>query len=152
MRPMRDDEFERWLPRMRDEYAQDMVQHGGASVDAAREQAAVDIEGLFPDGHPTPDQAVFVLEADGEAIGELWFAEREEPLERGALWIYQARIDDRYRGRGYGRAAMLLAEDEARRRGLSRVTFNVFGGNEVARNLFRSLGYVETALILEKPV
>jgi ribosomal protein S18 acetylase RimI-like enzyme len=149
---MRDDEFVRWLPSMCEEYAEDMVRHGGASVDAAREQAAVDIEGLFPGGRPSSDQAVFVLEADGEAIGELWFAEREEPLERGALWIYHARIDERFRGRGYGRAAMLLAEDEARRRGLARVTFNVFGGNEVARSLFRSLGYVETALILEKPV
>jgi GNAT superfamily N-acetyltransferase len=152
MRPMREDEFERWLPSMRDEYAQDMVRHGGASIDAAREQAAVDIEGLFPGGRPSPDQAVFVLEAGGEPIGELWFAEREEPLERGALWIYHARIDERHRGRGFGRATMLLAEDEARRRGLSRITFNVFGGNEVARSLFRSLGYVETSLILEKPV
>jgi RimJ/RimL family protein N-acetyltransferase len=152
MRPMWDDEFERWLPGMVDEYAQDMVRHGGAAEDAAREQAKVDIEGLFPGGLPTPDQEVFVLEAEGEPIGEIWFAEREEPLERGALWIYHARIDERYRGRGYGRAAMLLAEDEARRRGLTRITFNVFGGNEVARKLFRSLGYVETALILEKPV
>jgi ribosomal protein S18 acetylase RimI-like enzyme len=45
---------------------------------------------------------------------------------------------------------MLLAEGEARRRGLSRVALNVFGGNEVARNLYRSLGYEETAVTMRK--
>jgi ribosomal protein S18 acetylase RimI-like enzyme len=45
---------------------------------------------------------------------------------------------------------MLLAEDEARRRGLTRIELNVFGGNEVARNLYRSLGYVETSAQMAK--
>jgi ribosomal protein S18 acetylase RimI-like enzyme len=45
---------------------------------------------------------------------------------------------------------MLLAESEARRRGLHRVALNVFGGNEVARNLYRSLGYGENAILMSK--
>jgi ribosomal protein S18 acetylase RimI-like enzyme len=45
---------------------------------------------------------------------------------------------------------MLLAEAEARRRSLARIGLNVFGGNEVARNLYRSLGYTETAIIMHK--
>ena len=45
---------------------------------------------------------------------------------------------------------MMLAEDEARRRGLDTVTLNVFGGNEPARGLYRALGYDETAVFMTK--
>jgi ribosomal protein S18 acetylase RimI-like enzyme len=45
---------------------------------------------------------------------------------------------------------MRLAEDEARGRGIDRIELNVFGGNDVARGLYRSLGYVETAAQMRK--
>jgi RimJ/RimL family protein N-acetyltransferase len=44
---------------------------------------------------------------------------------------------------------MVYAEEEARRRGLDRVGLMVFGGNEVARNLYRSLGYAEIAVFVQ---
>ena len=47
---------------------------------------------------------------------------------------------------------MLLAEDEVRSRGLSHIALNVFGGNDVARSLYRSLGYAETAVFMRKSV
>jgi hypothetical protein len=36
-----------------------------------------DTEQLFPVSRPSADQFVFVIEADGEQVGELWLAERE---------------------------------------------------------------------------
>jgi GNAT superfamily N-acetyltransferase len=45
---------------------------------------------------------------------------------------------------------MLLAEEEARRRGIPRLALNVFGGNNVARRLYTSLGYVENAVAMSK--
>ena len=45
---------------------------------------------------------------------------------------------------------MELAEVEARRLGLARVELNVFGGNEAARGLYRSLGYAEWAVSMAK--
>jgi ribosomal protein S18 acetylase RimI-like enzyme len=147
---MSNDEFERWLPRMRDDYAQGMAEEGGVPAEAARAKAAEEMERLFPDGMPSPAQSVFMVEADGNPVGELWVAERDDRLHSGALWIFHVRIDVQYRGRGYGRTAMLLAESEARQRGLDRVALNVFGGNAVARNLYRSLGYEEQAVIMGK--
>jgi len=49
-------------------------------------------------------------------------------------------------------AAMLLAESEARQRGLNRIALNVFGGNEAARNLYQSLGYDERAVTMGKMI
>jgi ribosomal protein S18 acetylase RimI-like enzyme len=150
IRQMSSDEFERWLPQMREDYAQGIAEDGGVPVETARAKAAEEIEGLFPDGAPSPVQSVFVLEADGTPVGELWVAERDELLHRDALWVFYVHVDERYRGRGYGREAMLLAEGEARRRGLAGVALNVFGGNEIARNLYRSLGFDEQAVTMSK--
>jgi GNAT superfamily N-acetyltransferase len=149
LRPMRDDEFERWLPEQRAGYAASMVAHAGISAEAARRKADADTEQLFPGGRPAPDQWVYVVEADGESVGGLWVAERDIEVGR-ILWIYDVDIDEPYRGRGYGRAAMLFAEEEARRRGLGGIALNVFGGNDVARRLYRSLGYAETAIFMTK--
>jgi ribosomal protein S18 acetylase RimI-like enzyme len=47
---------------------------------------------------------------------------------------------------------MLALEEEARARGLERVSLNVFGGNAVARGLYASLGYRETAVWMRKDI
>jgi ribosomal protein S18 acetylase RimI-like enzyme len=146
---MRDDEFAAWLPRMRERYAADMVEQAGMSREKAAAKAADDAERLFPGGAPSPQSSIYVIEADGEPAGDLWLAEREETLEP-CLFVYDIHLDERFRGRGYGREAMLFAEEEARRRGIDRVALNVFGGNEVARGLYRSLGYEENAVAMSK--
>jgi len=148
---MLDDEFEAWLPRLRTSYAAGMVEHGGVAPDAAEAKAVAELAGLFPGDRPSPEQSVYVVESNGERVGELWVGERPEGgLARGSLWVYDVRIDEAYRGCGFGRAAMRHAEDEARRRGLVGIALNVFGGNAAARGLYRSLGYAETAVFMAK--
>src|SRR6201989_1175102 len=137
---MRDDEFVSWLPLMRDRYAEEMIREADLDPERARSKAAEEIEHLFPGGRPSPQQVVFVVESEGEPVGDLWVAERDDGFQPG-LFIYDIRIDESHRGKGLGRAAMQFAEEEARRLGRHRIALNVFGGNEVARNLYRSLGY-----------
>jgi ribosomal protein S18 acetylase RimI-like enzyme len=74
------------------------------------------------------------------------------PGLRRVLFVWNIRIDESHRGRGVGKQAMLLAEAEARTRGLTHIGLNVMGGNETARQLYRSLGYTETFVSMEKPV
>jgi ribosomal protein S18 acetylase RimI-like enzyme len=47
---------------------------------------------------------------------------------------------------------MVLAEEEARRRGLTRIALRVGVRNDVARNLYRSLGFEENEVVMSKPV
>lgn len=149
LRPMRDDEFAAWLPEMEEGYARAMIEDGGVPPEAANAKAAADIEHLFPGRRPSAEQLVFVLEADGEPVGELWLAEREDTMQP-CLFVYDVHLAEAHRGRGYGKAAMLLAEEEARRRGIGRIALNVFGRNTVARSLYRSLGYDENAVAMSK--
>jgi ribosomal protein S18 acetylase RimI-like enzyme len=153
LRPMRDDEFTAWYPEMRDGYAQAMIDDGGFPEEGARSKAAADMEQLFPGDVPSAEQLVLVIEAaDGEPVGELWLCERNDATGGPCLFIYDIHLRENARGRGYGREAMLFAEEEARRRGLARVALNVFGRNEVARGLYRSLGYDEVAVAMSKTV
>jgi ribosomal protein S18 acetylase RimI-like enzyme len=143
LRPLREDELDDWVSRSREGYAREMVEHGGFPELEAREKAHDD----FATHLDAARRGVFVLEDDssGARVGHLWLIER-----RGALAVLDVHVDEGLRGRGYGRAAMLLAEDEARRRGFERINLNVFAGNAVARSLYSSLGYQERSVSMSK--
>jgi len=146
---MRDDEFTAWLPLIRERYAADMVEQAGLTEAQAAAKAADDSARLFPGGVPSEQQLVYVIEADGEPAGDLWLCQRDDFMGP-CLFVYDIRLEARFRGHGYGRSAMEFAEAEARRLGIDRVALNVFGGNEVARGLYRSLGYRENAVAMSK--
>ena len=150
VRPMTEAEYQRWLPGAKAGYADDMVR-SGVDAETARAKAEHDFPALLPDGIVSEGHLLYTVEDDGDAVGVLWLAEREGDLGR-SLFVYDVQIDESHRGRGLGKETMRFAEEEARRRGLSFVSLNVFGGNDVARNLYRSLGYEETAVYMMKRV
>jgi len=146
LRELRDDEFPAWLEAARSFYVSDLERHAGLSRHEAEEKADRDHGMLFPDGKPTDGQYLFTIEdSRGESIGRLFFAERST-----GIWLYEVEIEESVRGRGLGREAMLAFEQHARELGAERVTLNVFGGNEVARSLYRSLGYAEESVHMGK--
>ena len=69
---------------------------------------------------------------------------------RGRWRLFEVEDQAGHRGKGYGRGAMVLAEEEAQARGHRRIELNVFGGNDVARSLYRSLGFEEVAVSMGK--
>jgi ribosomal protein S18 acetylase RimI-like enzyme len=152
LRPMRDDEFRSWYDGQYENYERQLIEFAGLSPEAARRKATADHGSLLGEGGlATEGHSVFVLDADGARVGTLWISEQERDHGR-FLWIFDVSVDPEQRGRGYGREAMLLAEEEARRRGLPAVQLNVFGGNDVARGLYRSLGYRENSVWMSKDV
>jgi ribosomal protein S18 acetylase RimI-like enzyme len=84
---------------------------------------------------------VFRLVAGEELVGWLWLAVPQGDGNPSMAWVNDVEIDAAFRGRGYGRRAMLLAEQEARARGMTSIGLNVHGHNTVARALYDSLGY-----------
>ena len=155
LRQLREDELPRYRESAQLSYAVSIEQNGGMPGDLAREKARRDFEALWPDGRPAVDHCVYAVEEAATVeeaamgVGYLWLAERDNQGRR-VIWIYDIEIDEQFRGRGLGREAMRLAEQEARARGVARVELNVFGGNEVARSLYRSLGYEESAVWMGK--
>jgi ribosomal protein S18 acetylase RimI-like enzyme len=146
---MTSEEFPAFVAVSKADYAHDIEVHGGQTHEAAQQKAEADFPAVLPLGLETPGHFIFVVEANGEPIGRLWLAERQLGGRR-VLYVYDISIDPEQQGRGYGRAAMRLAEDEARNLGIDRIELNVFGGNDVARGLYRSLGYVESSVQMSK--
>ncbi len=141
------DEVAALAPEIERGYAEQIEQHGNLDGEAARRKAAHDTPAVLAES----SNDLFALEEDGKRVGHLWIGERELQ-ERRVLWIWAVFVEEQYRGRGLGRRAMQLAEEEAGRRGLDRIELNVFGGNEIARSLYRSLDYDEVAVMMGKEV
>ncbi len=152
LRPLRDDELPDYIERGRTGYAQDMVDHAGLTPAQAQKKSDHDWALLLPNDRVPQGHYLFAVEDEdtGERVGDLWFAERTNDFDATVAFVYSIEIFASFRGRGLGRQAMLLLEDEVRARGLTHVALNVFGGNEVARSLYRSLGYAETAVWMRK--
>ena len=151
LRPLRDAEFEAWRQQVTDGYAAEIETLGDTPRRAALSKAKADMAAILPDGLETPGHWIFAIELGAERVGRLWLAERTMD-GRQVVFVYDVEIDERHRGRGLGRAAMLKAEEQAHARGIGRMELNVFGGNDVARGLYRSLGYVERAVSMGKDI
>ena len=146
--PITESEFAIWLVKSKDTYRDEIVKNG-STFDEAQKKADDDMGRLLPEGHLTPDQHVFAIKLDEQWLGTLWFGVRGATDNRKAF-IYDIVLGPETRGKGYGKKAMLLLEDEVKKLGLKRIGLHVFGHNHVARNLYESLGYGITNLNLEK--
>jgi len=151
LRPLRDAEFEAWRREVTGGYAAEIETLGDTPHRAALSKAKADMAAILPDGLETPGHWIFAIELESEVVGRLWLAERTMD-GRQVMFVYDVEIDEQHRGRGLGRAAMLKAEGQAHARGIRRMELNVFGGNDVARGLYRSLGYVERAVSMGKDI
>jgi ribosomal protein S18 acetylase RimI-like enzyme len=144
------DEYDGWSALELEGYISEIVASGSLSREAAEDQARRQDAELLPDGLDTPGHLIFRIEADGQPVGWLWLSLQHPHGEAGVGFIYNIVVDAPFRGRGYGRAAMQLAEEEAKRNGLHALALNVFGHNQVARDLYLSLGYRETSVRMKK--
>lgn len=73
------------------------------------------------------------------------FVMYEYDADDGCYWIPRFMIDIRYQGQGYGKAAIQAVLDELHdQRPDTPVLLSITPDNEVARNLYLSLGFEDT--------
>jgi ribosomal protein S18 acetylase RimI-like enzyme len=150
LRPVTPAEYHQWLPVVEAEYASQAASAGDLPIDEARARARAATARLLPEGMGTTGHFIFrAVDAD-ENVGWLWLAALGLPPDPCKAWVYDVSVDEEFRGRGYGRQIMLLAEREARMRGMTSIGLNVFGANMVARALYVSLGYEVTRQQMKK--
>ncbi|MCS7478978.1 GNAT family N-acetyltransferase [Umezawaea endophytica] len=134
LRPMTEAEFTAFAAEQFDAYLAARVS-AGETASVAREIADAQFA-VFP----APGHRVHAV-VDGDVrVGALWLGPgptRREGLE----WIYLVEVEEAVRGRGYGKAVMRLAEQDARAHGAVELTLNVFGDNTTAQALYRSTGF-----------
>jgi len=147
--PMTQLEYEAFFEQEIPEYAADNVRAGYWAESESLQKARESFERLLPQGLQSKDHYLYSIYEGDEAVGVIWMrAEMERPVKSG--FIYDLRVDEKFRGKGYGKQAMLLIEDKAHELGLKSIGLHVFGYNTVARNLYEGIGYETTSLNMIK--
>ena len=149
--PMKANEYESYLAISIREYAEDKVQSGNWQPEEALEKSAQDFQKLLPAGVATKDQYLYDIEDEalGVKVGMIWLARMMQGT-KPIMFIYDFRIDEPYRRRGYGEQAMRAAEEKTKALGLDTIALHVFGFNHGARALYEKLGYEITNINMAK--
>src|ERR1700735_1961259 len=101
-------------------------------------RAAAEFDQLLPAGLSTADHTFLCLDAGGEMVATNWICHRRWP---GVSWVYGVEVSEQHRGKGYGRAAMVIGEQATLDAGDTHLALNVFGHNTVAISLYDGMGY-----------
>lgn len=146
--PIKAEEFDIWLMESKKNYIDENAKNG-LTLEEAQKKSDDDFARYLPEGLSSPDHYIFSIVAEGVLMGTLWFGVRGSKDNRKA-YIYDIVLKETARGKGYGKKAMLLLEDEVKKLGLRHIGLHVFGHNKVARGLYENLGYEITNLNMEK--
>ena len=140
LRPMTAAEYAVWRPDAIASYARDMAEAIGDPPDVTLQRANAQFPTLLPDGLDTGGTWLMtILDGAGHTVGAIWIG--PHPNNPAWAFVWDIKIAEQHCGRGFGRAAMIAAEQLAASNGRAEIGLNVFGFNEGAQQLYSSLGY-----------
>ncbi len=149
--PMNETEYQAFLDISVSEYADDKVKAGNWQPEEALEKSAQEFRRFLPDGVATKDNYLYRIEDETLAttVGTIWLARIMQGTHPIAF-IYDFRIDEPFRRKGYGEQAMRAAEEQAKALGFDTIALHVFGHNHAARALYEKMGYEITNINMAK--
>lgn len=130
-------------------YAEENVKVGYWSPGDALKRSKEAHDRLLPQGmHTRGHHFLKAVEAREGTVGHVWLRVDAEDPRQG--FIFAVFIEERLRGKGFGKAMMLALEGKARGLGLNALGLHVFAYNDVAIHLYESLGYEVKSLNMMK--
>ncbi len=152
LRTLTDGEYDMVRTPMLDEFAADLARSAHAPVDdEVRARAAQFFPETLTDALAEAGTRICrVIDDAGDDVGLLWLGRSPGNPQTG--FVYDVIIEDTFRGRGLGRAAMVEAEKVLAAEGCTRIALNVFGWNDNAIGLYRSMDYQVDSMQMSKPL
>jgi len=140
-----------YLPEAIQEYAQEKVKAGTWAEVEAVDRSTAEYGQLLPDGIQTKQHYLFSILDDAEQppVGMIWFQVSEMTHGRTAF-IFDFKIEAGHQGKGYGRQAMEVLEQVARRMNIKKIKLHVFAHNTRAIHLYETTGFLTTDLHMTK--
>lgn len=146
LQPLQQDDFEHFVEREIHEYANDHVRNGNWAADDALEKARKEFQSLLPEGLHTKGQYLWSsVDQNNNKVGVLWV-----PIKDRKAFINDFVVDEEYRGRGFGKQALLAMETELGVMDVESVGLHVFGDNVTAQELYRKMGFETTGIYMRK--
>ena len=149
--PMSNEEFDRWLTRSIQIYAQEKVRAGNWLTDDALERAQTTFDELLPEGVATQNQYFISIEDEAlsDIVGLMWIGV-DDQYPKPSVYINDLTIFEQYQRQGYGTQALIAMEAKALEMGIFRITLQVFGQNQAARGLYEKAGFKTTNVFMMK--
>ena len=139
IREMTDEEYVSFFRWSIQSQAKDLMEEGDCSWEEALVMAETELTGILQG--PEHQRLMTVTEtASGEIIGFIWML-HEETAGRKQCFLCDFAIWEPYRRKGFGSAALALAEKDALEAECREVVLFVTGRNTAAKALYEKSGY-----------
>lgn len=142
-------EFETYKANLIKSYAETIARNMRRSMEASLKSSEQQINSLLKDGLDTMNHFLFnvVDQSTNENVGILWVMAN---VEENKAFIFDIIIDERYQGKGYGKATLKELDNFAMGMGIRHIGLNVFADNPTAKALYEKSGYVVTNMNMVK--
>ncbi len=155
---MNGDEFRVYSKWSVKAYADHLIKSGDERFRfKALRAAKSEFRDVFPDGADSADNYLYiVVNEDNEKIGVIGY--QKSPFEENAAFVTENVIKEEYRGKGYGKSALIKLQEDAREKGFSKMVLNVFRHTPVSFAMYEKNGfkviedYVGSAIMEKKLV
>jgi ribosomal protein S18 acetylase RimI-like enzyme len=153
LRPMSPQIYQAYYDSSVTEYAEELVKAGNVSADNAQAATEKTFSQLLSNGLDTTGQHLMsIWDPKSESnVGMVWVGEREQGGKRQAV-IYDIRVNEELRGKGFGTQTLRALEKMVHDMGLSEIWLHVYGHNTGARRLYERMGYEVTNVTMRKKI
>lgn len=150
---MRDSEYPAYLDYFIPDYAVEISSNYGLSDSASLAQAKREIAADLPDGVNTRGQVLLCLidqsDTSDKLIGYLWY--KPDATMRSAF-ISDFHILASYQGKGLGKQALEVLENELKGKGFEQIKLRVAEDNKRARHVYEVTGFRVTGVNMSKAI
>ena len=138
---MNNDEFlvySKWSVKA---YAEHLIKSGDEKFRfIARKAAKSEFNDIFPDGADSADNYLYVvINEKGEKIGVIGY--QKSPFEVNAAFVTENVIKEEYRGKGYGKSALVKLQEDAKEMGFAKMVLNCFKHTPVSFSMYEKNGF-----------
>lgn len=127
------------------EFAQEKMRAEDISLVEAMKLSQKSYTELLPDGFTSEKHHFYSIKFEQDSIGIIWFAD-----VKGQAFVYDFLIDEKFRGKGYGKASLAWLDSEVIRLGFKAIKLHVFEHNHYARALYEKVGFHTTGRTMIK--
>ncbi len=149
--PIEQADYDIFLEQEIMKYANDHVKNGNWHADEALEKSRAEFQHYLPDGPKSKDQFVLTIFNDEtkQKLGVLWVQVKMDDPRREAF-IFDFIIEEQFRGKGFGKQALIALDEKLIELGAESVGLHVFGHNTNAFELYKKMGYEVTNIQMRK--